>query len=128
MAHNVCIVHAAEDDDAADVACQHLESAGLRCWLAPRDLLPGVHAGEAALGAVRASRLVVVVLSPHVDRSPAVRAQIELAVRLALPIIEVRIEDTRPRPLTHVLDDLVHSIQRTLGLLPKPGPDIIPGR
>jgi hypothetical protein len=128
MAHDVCIVHAPEDDEAAAAACRHLESGGLRCWIAPRDLLPGVHAGEAARGAVRASRLVLVVLSPHVDRAPGVRAQLELTAQLALPVVEVRLEGTRARRLDHVLDDLVRDVRRLLDLRRKPGEDIIPGR
>jgi hypothetical protein len=40
LAHDVYISYSREDKWAADAACATLEAAGIRCWIAPRDILP----------------------------------------------------------------------------------------
>ena len=44
MAHDVFISYAAKDRTVAEAACAALESEGIRCWIAPRDVLPGADA------------------------------------------------------------------------------------
>jgi hypothetical protein len=41
MAHDVFISHSTEDKAVADAVCAILEKNGVRCWIAPRDILPG---------------------------------------------------------------------------------------
>jgi len=41
MNQDVFISYATPDKALADALCQHLEEHGLRCWIAPRDVLPG---------------------------------------------------------------------------------------
>ncbi|WP_423948599.1 toll/interleukin-1 receptor domain-containing protein, partial [Candidatus Binatus sp.] len=38
MAHDVFISHSARDKPYADAICAKLESRGIRCWIAPRDV------------------------------------------------------------------------------------------
>jgi hypothetical protein len=40
MAHDVFISYSSKDKPTADAACAILESKGIRCWIAPRDILP----------------------------------------------------------------------------------------
>jgi hypothetical protein len=40
MAHDVFICYSANDKAAAQSICARLESAGVRCWIAPRDIRP----------------------------------------------------------------------------------------
>ncbi len=42
MAHDVFISHSAKDKATADAVCAVLEAEGIRCWIAPRDVLPSV--------------------------------------------------------------------------------------
>ena len=39
MPDKVFISHSSKDKEIADAICQHLESAGVLCWIAPRDSL-----------------------------------------------------------------------------------------
>lgn len=39
--HDVFISYAAADKPVADAACATLESRKIRCWIAPRDVVPG---------------------------------------------------------------------------------------
>jgi hypothetical protein len=38
MVHDVFISHAHKDKEIADALCEKLESAGVRCWIAGRDI------------------------------------------------------------------------------------------
>src|SRR5215213_1012674 len=38
---DIFISHSSRDKPAADAVCAALERAGLRCWIAPRDIVPG---------------------------------------------------------------------------------------
>ncbi len=41
MAHEVFLSYSSKDRAAADAVCRALETAGLKVWIAPRDVLPG---------------------------------------------------------------------------------------
>ena len=49
MAHDVFISYSTKDKPTADAACAALEAKGIRCWIAPRDILPGSDWGEAII-------------------------------------------------------------------------------
>ena len=47
MAHDVFISHSTSNRPVANAVCASLESAGIRCWIAPRDvMLERSHSGE----------------------------------------------------------------------------------
>src|SRR5882724_11997376 len=41
MSHDVFISHASKDAASAQAVCGALETTHVRCWMAPRDILPG---------------------------------------------------------------------------------------
>ena len=47
MPHDVFVSYSADDKPTADAVCATLENKGIRCWIAPRDILPGVDWGGA---------------------------------------------------------------------------------
>jgi hypothetical protein len=96
MAHDVFISYATADLESAQAACASLESAGVRCWMAPRDIVPGMNFGEAVSDAIEHARLVVLVLSSHANASSFVALEVELAVSQRRPIIPLRIEPVTP--------------------------------
>ncbi len=49
MALDVFISYAIADKLTADAACAALEAEGIRCWIAPRDVLPGMDYAEAII-------------------------------------------------------------------------------
>ncbi|MFL6797219.1 MAG: toll/interleukin-1 receptor domain-containing protein [Xanthobacteraceae bacterium] len=42
MPFDVFISYSQIDKVTADAACATLEAGGIRCWIAPRDIVPGV--------------------------------------------------------------------------------------
>ena len=79
MAHEVFICYSSQDTDIAYIVCTTLESKRIHCWIAPRDVLPGVLWGEAVADAIDNSRIVVLVLSSSSCKSPQVIREIERA-------------------------------------------------
>jgi hypothetical protein len=80
----------------ADAACAVLESRGIRCWIAPRDISPGSNYAQAITDAIHASKVFVLVFSAASNSSPQVRREVDRAVSLGQPILPVRVEDVTP--------------------------------
>jgi hypothetical protein len=95
-----CVVfmsHASEDQPVAAAICDKLESAGIRCWIAPRDIPPGEVYAEAIVAAISQCRIMVVVFSSHANRSAQVLREVERAVSNGrVIIIPYRIESVPP--------------------------------
>ena len=96
MAFDVFISYSSHDKPAADAACASLEAAGIRCWIAPRDISPGSDYGESIIDAIEGARIFVLILSGNANASPQIKREVERAVSKGLVIIPVRIEDVAP--------------------------------
>jgi sugar phosphate isomerase/epimerase len=96
MAHDVFISHSSLDKPQADAVCAGLESAGIRCWIAPRDILPSAIYAEAIMEAIESSRVMVVLFSSHSNVSPHVQREVERAIKHRLAIIPLRIDNVTP--------------------------------
>jgi hypothetical protein len=105
MLHDVFISYANQDKDVADRACEAIEVAGVRCWIAPRDVCPGIAYGDSIAQGVRSARVVVLVLSAAADDSPHVLREVEAAVNARVPILPFQVGDLPPRGhLAYFLD------------------------
>lgn len=124
MAHDVFISYAHQDKPIADAVCAALEQRQIRCWIAPRDVLPGRAYGHAIVEALDASEIFVLVFSSHANASPQVEREVERAAAKRLAILPFRVEDV---PLSkhmeyfisapHWLDAMSPPLERHLGFL-----------
>jgi len=96
MAHDVFISHSSKDKRIADATCASLEQAGIRCWMAPRDILPGATWGKSIVDAIHGSRVMVLVFSANANDSPQIEREVERAVSKSVPVIPFRVEDVKP--------------------------------
>lgn len=96
MAHDIFLSYASRDKPIADGVCAHLEAAGIRVWIAPRDVVPGTNWGEAIIDAINASRLMVIVFSSSSNGSPQVLREVERAVSKGMGVIPFRVEAVTP--------------------------------
>jgi hypothetical protein len=96
MAHDVFVSYASGDKPVADAVCATLESHGIRVWMAPRDVLPGMHYGEAIIDAIHECRIMVLVFSSKANLSGHIPKEIERAVSQGATIMPLRIEDVTP--------------------------------
>lgn len=93
MSHDVIISYSTKDKPIADAVCVALEANGVRCWVAPRDIVPGTDWGEAIIDAINDCRLMVLVFSLNANASPQIKREVERAANRGIPIIPYRIED-----------------------------------
>ncbi len=96
MAHDVFISYAHEDRTVANAVVATLEGHGIRCWIAPRDILPGSDWGEAILDAIKESRAMVLIFSSHSNDSEQIKREVERTVHQGIAVIPFRIEDVVP--------------------------------
>lgn len=141
-AFDVFISYSSTDKPTADATCATLEAAGVRCWIAPRDIAPGADWGAAIVEALDSCKVMVLIFSASANASPQIRNEIARAVDRGIPVIPVRIEDIVPTkslayfmtavhwldaltpPLESHLQKLARSIQAMLGMeqeAPRPG-------
>ncbi len=96
MAGHVFISHGSENRDEATELCAFLEARGVNCWIAPRDVRPGIDYSEELQAAIENAAAFVVLVTDHSNRSPYVRAETEMAFSSHKPIFPVRQADIKP--------------------------------
>jgi hypothetical protein len=124
MPHDIFISYAMADKATADAACAALEKEGIRCWIAPRDVLPGIDYAEAIIEAIQQSRGMLLIFSSQANRSSQVKREVERAVHHGIAIVPFRIEAVQPeRALEyyisspHWLDAMTPPLDRHLSQL-----------
>jgi hypothetical protein len=93
---NVFVSYSQPDRDTAFGIVKHLEREGIPCWVAPRDIDPGVDWAAAIIDAIAGSCVMVLVFSASANTSPQVRREVERAVNRGVAILPFRVEDVQP--------------------------------
>jgi predicted ATPase/alkylhydroperoxidase/carboxymuconolactone decarboxylase family protein YurZ len=93
---NVFICYSSVDAQDAREICHQLEGSGIKCWIAPRDPVPGIAYGQQIVNAIEAAHIVLLVFSANANDSRAVLGELELASNRKKIILPVRIEDVSP--------------------------------
>ncbi|HEY4872787.1 MAG TPA: toll/interleukin-1 receptor domain-containing protein, partial [Steroidobacteraceae bacterium] len=91
------ISYASADAGVAQRVCAELEAAGLSCWIAPRDVVPGEFYADAIVRAIDAASVLVLVLSKNSVESPHVLREVERGSSKRHPLVSFRI-DLAPLP------------------------------
>jgi hypothetical protein len=110
MAHDVFISYAAEDGKVAEVVRRTLEDEGIKCWIAPRDVPIGTNYEDAIIDAICISRVMILVISEHSNKSPHVKREIQNACLEDSPtqILPLRVDAV---PLNKALRYYLSSLQ-----------------
>jgi hypothetical protein len=98
MAGHVFISHGSENRDEANDLVAFIESHGVKAWIAPRDVRPGIDYSEALQAAIEGCTAFVVLVTEMANKSPYVRAETEMAFSNSKPIFPVRTADINPAP------------------------------
>jgi hypothetical protein len=96
MSHDIFISYATKDKAAADALCAILENNGVRCWIAPRDIVPGSDWGGSIVNGIRTSRVMLLVFSTTANASNQIKREVECAADAGVTIVPLRIENTLP--------------------------------
>jgi len=112
----VFISYSQPDREPAFGIVARLESSGIDCWIAPRDVTPAADWAEEIVAAIAAARVMVLVFSSSTNDSPQVRREVERAVHRRVTVLPFRIESVLPsRSLEYFL-----SSQHWLDAFPPP--------
>ncbi len=121
MRYDAFISYSTDDKTVADATCATLEKNGVRCWMAPRDVLPGQDWSAAIIDAIEQSHVLVLVFTDNANTSKQIKREVERAVHNARPIIPLRVEEVRPSKAleyyistTHWLDALTPPLEAHL--------------
>ncbi len=96
MPFDVFVSHSSKDSLVANAVCARLEAAGIRCWIAPRDIVAGTSYGESIIEAIHSVKVMVLVLSANANSSGHIPKEVERAVSNGVVILPFRIEDVMP--------------------------------
>ena len=92
-AYDAFISYSSKNKTIVDALCHYLEENKIRCWMAPRDIMPGQDYAEAIAQAMSKVKVFVLVYSNFSLSSQWVRKETNLAVSKKKIIIPFRIED-----------------------------------
>ena len=96
MAYDVFISYSSQDQPTALAVVNALESNGVRCWMAPRDIRAGDVWAQAIVEAITAARAMVLVFSASANRSGHVVNEVDAAIRKGAIVVPFRIENVMP--------------------------------
>jgi hypothetical protein len=104
----VFISYASADAAIAQKVCSALEAAGIFCWIAPRDVVPGTQYADGIVGAIDESRILVLIISKDALASAHVGRELERAASKRHPVIALRLDTA---PLTRAFEYFLNQSQ-----------------
>ncbi len=140
MAHDVFISHSSKDKPIADSVCATLEQAGVRCWIAPRDIPAGADWPAEIVKAIADCSVLVLIFSAHSNASQQVAREIGQAAseeKTILPFRTAAVDaegslkyylrnthwlDALDPPLERRLQELLTRVQMCIGRPGEPTP------
>lgn len=90
------VSHSSADAAVANRIVEGLEGRGVRCWVAPRDVRPGVDFQEEIVTALEAARCLILLFSAKANASTHVHREVLLADNAKTPVYPVRVENVQP--------------------------------
>jgi hypothetical protein len=122
--HDVFISYSSKDKKWADAACAVLERHRIRCWIAPRDIIPGSEWGGSIIAGIDACKVMVLIFSGNANASAQVRREVERAISKGLSVLPCRVENIAPSGAmeyalsnTHWLDAFTPPVERHMEFL-----------
>jgi len=97
MDHLVFLSHNSKDYPVANAICHYLEQAGIRCWIAPRDIHHEDWA-DAIMDGLHRADIFVVIISKHSIESPEVTKEVTEATRSCEYILPFKIDEEMLNP------------------------------
>lgn len=93
--HDIFISYSSKDKAVADAVCHALEENGITCWIAPRDVIPGIDYEDQIPQAINCSQAIVLIFSANSNISKHVRSEVRIAFNAGKPNIPFVIDSTQ---------------------------------
>ena len=97
MAHDIFISYSTKDKDTADAVCSYMEGRGLRCWYAPRDILPGADWADSIIKAIDGAKVMILIFTADSNVSKQVLREVDYAVHAGVAVVPFRLSDEQPK-------------------------------
>jgi len=94
--YDAFVSHSVADAATASRIVEALESRGVRCWIAPRDVRPGHDFQAAIVEALESVRCLILLLSAKANESEHVHREVLIADNAKTPVYPIRIEEVLP--------------------------------
>ena len=91
--HDVFISYSTKNKNVADAVVADFEQHGIKCWYAPRDILPGEEWVTAITSALEVSKALVLVFTDESNNSRQVMNEIAVAFNAGITIVPFRLTD-----------------------------------
>ena len=124
MEHDVFISYSHKDTNIADAICNRLESNGIRCWYAPRNIQPGHEWAEDILLALGESKVMVLVFTDSSNNSTQVKREVSAAISNGVTIIPFKCTISQPTgsmqyylSTLHWMDAMTDSLEASIAKL-----------
>lgn len=96
VSKQVFLSYSSEDKTSVEKICSLLESRGIICWMAPRDVVAGKDFGEQIIEAINSTKIMVIVLSANSNKSKFVKNEVERAFSKGKTVITFKIHEVEP--------------------------------
>jgi len=96
VAREVFVSYSQPDYECAVEMVARIESEGINCWIAPRDIAPSADWAAEIIDAISNARVMILVFSASSNDSPQVRREVERAVHKNVCILPFRIQSVVP--------------------------------
>jgi hypothetical protein len=117
VAHDVFVSYPNVDKPTADAVVNALESEGIRCWVAPRDVLHGQDWAGAIVEAIASAKMLVLVFSDGTNQSDHILREVRAAGDAGLPILPLRTTDVEPTAALKYYIGGMHWLDAMSGLM-----------
>ncbi len=91
--HDVFISYSTKNKNVADAVVADFEQNGIKCWYAPRDILPGEEWVKAVTNALEQSKTLVLIYTDESNNSEQVKNEIAVAFNCGLTIVPFRLSE-----------------------------------
>ena len=111
MNHDVFISYSSRNSTAAQAICHELEDNGIKCWMAPRDIMGGKKYGDLIDDAIISCRVFLLIYSADSLASQWCNGELNVAFDLGKTIIPYRIDATPLKGAMRVILNQTHWIE-----------------
>lgn len=119
--HDVFISYSHKDKVIADAVCARFESENIRCWYAPRDIVPGADWAGSIIDAIKEAKIMVMIFTDFSNASTQVLREVNNAVSAGIPIVPFKLTESLPTKgmqyylsTVHWLDAMNHPLENSI--------------
>lgn len=109
--HDIFISYSSSDSKIAEKVCRLLEDRGMKCWIAPRDVVAGADYSHLIEKAILHAKVFVLLCSGKSMQSRWVKGELNVAFNEGKKIIPLRVDDSELEGAFRLMINQMHVVQ-----------------